>query len=184
MHNVELAPSEDEDGKDHDEDRGGTGATTGPVHRRAAAPPAPRAATVQVRAAAAAPASSVNDDAGASSGGVVGLRKSLAARQLVVVLELATLDIIQSKSSVELLSCDRHSSRLKRLGRTADSARPDIVHQCLLMLQDSPLNQRGLLKVFIHTARGELVDVDPSLRVPRTFDRFCGLFGTCTCRCE
>ena len=47
--------------------------------------------------------------------------------------------------------------------------------QCLLMLLDSPLNRAGLLQVYIHTAKNVLIEVHPQTRIPRTFDRFCGL---------
>jgi len=45
------------------------------------------------------------------------------------------------------------------------------------MLMDSPLNRAGLLQVYIHTAKNVLIEVNPSTRIPRTFDRFCGLMG-------
>jgi rRNA small subunit pseudouridine methyltransferase Nep1 len=50
--------------------------------------------------------------------------------------------------------------------------------QCLLTLLDSPLNKAGLLQVYIHTAKGVLIEVNPSVRIPRTFKRFSGLMGT------
>lgn len=40
---------------------------------------------------------------------------------------------------------------------------------------DSPLNKAGLLQVYIHTAKGVLIEVNPSVRIPRTFKRFSGL---------
>ena len=43
------------------------------------------------------------------------------------------------------------------------------------MLLDSPLNRAGLLQVYIHTAKNVLIEVHPQTRIPRTFDRFCGL---------
>lgn len=55
--------------------------------------------------------------------------------------------------------------------------------QCLLTLLDSPLNKAGLLQVYIQTAKGVLIEVNPSVRIPRTFKRFAGLMGasmTCT----
>ena len=48
-----------------------------------------------------------------------------------------------------------------------------------MMLLDSPLNRAGLLQVYIHTERNVLIEVHPQLRIPRTFDRFCGLMGEC-----
>lgn len=49
--------------------------------------------------------------------------------------------------------------------------------QSLLMLMDSPLNRAGLLQVYIHTKKNVLIEVNPQTRIPRTFDRFCGLMG-------
>lgn len=40
---------------------------------------------------------------------------------------------------------------------------------------DSPLAKSGRLKIFIHTTKNILIDIDPSCRIPRTFKRFCGL---------
>ena len=53
--------------------------------------------------------------------------------------------------------------------------RPDILHQELLALIDSPLNKAGYLQVYIKTQKGILIEVHPSMRVPRTFKRFSGL---------
>lgn len=76
-----------------------------------------------------------------------------------------------------LLNCDDHQGILARTGRDIADARPDITHQCLLTLLDSPLNKAGLLQVYIHTAKGVLIEVNPSVRIPRTFKRFSGLMG-------
>lgn len=45
------------------------------------------------------------------------------------------------------------------------------------MLMDSPLNRAGLLQVYIHTQKNVLIEVNPQTRIPRTFNRFCGLMG-------
>ena len=55
------------------------------------------------------------------------------------------------------------------------SARPDIVHQCLLALFDSELASLQQLQVYISTVKGKTIEVSPSLRPPRTFHRFKGL---------
>ena len=49
------------------------------------------------------------------------------------------------------------------------------VHKCLLTLLDSPINKAGKLQIYIHTAKGVLIEVNPSVRIPRTFKRFAGL---------
>lgn len=45
------------------------------------------------------------------------------------------------------------------------------------MLLDSPLNRAGLLQVYIHSQQNVLIEVNPQLRIPRTFARFSGLMG-------
>ncbi|PKI84103.1 rRNA small subunit pseudouridine methyltransferase Nep1 [Malassezia vespertilionis] len=111
------------------------------------------------------------------------------SRRLIVVLEQACLEAykISSGSATHargnkdagekyaLLNCDDHQKVLAKMGRDISEARPDITHQCLLTLLDSPLNKAGLLQVYIHTAKGVLVEVNPQVRIPRTFKRFSGL---------
>ncbi|PLW19355.1 hypothetical protein PCANC_09107 [Puccinia coronata f. sp. avenae] len=115
--------------------------------------------------------------------------------KLIVVLSQATLEnyaqtISQSSSSTSsghaskskkkqvkytLLNCDDHQSILAKMGRDIASTRPDITHQCLLTLLDSPVNRAGRLQVYIQTAAGVLIEIHPSVRIPRTFKRFSGL---------
>ena len=66
---------------------------------------------------------------------------------------------------------------MKKHSRDPAASRPDITHQCLLMLMDSPLNRAGLLQVYIHTERNTLIEINPQTRIPRTFNRFSGLMG-------
>lgn len=37
------------------------------------------------------------------------------------------------------------------------------------------MNKAGKLQIYIHTARGVLIEVSPTVRIPRTFKRFAGL---------
>lgn len=46
-----------------------------------------------------------------------------------------------------------------------------------MMLLDSPLNRVGMLQVYIHTEKNVLIEINPHVRIPRTFKRFCGLIG-------
>lgn len=79
--------------------------------------------------------------------------------------------------SFELLNPDEHAHILRKHGREIGNCRPDISHQCLLMLFDSPLNRAGLLQVYIHTENNVLIEINPQTRIPRTFKRFAGLMG-------
>lgn len=47
--------------------------------------------------------------------------------------------------------------------------------KCLLTLLDSPINKAGKLQIYISTAKGVLIEVSPTVRIPRTFKRFAGL---------
>ena len=54
---------------------------------------------------------------------------------------------LQNGRQYELLNCDDHIGYMKKYNKDPKNCRPDILHQCLLMLQDSPLNQAGKLQV-------------------------------------
>ncbi|KAJ2856962.1 18S rRNA pseudouridine methyltransferase [Coemansia erecta] len=99
--------------------------------------------------------------------------------RLIVVLEAASLEtykVGKSKDAkYQLLNCDDHQGILARMGRDIAESRPDITHQCLLTLLDSPLNKTGRLQVYIHTKNDVLIEISPSVRIPRTFKRFSGL---------
>ena len=90
-------------------------------------------------------------------------------------VEIDTL--FQIGKRFELMNGEDHRRELTKHGREVSSSRPDITHQCLMMLLDSPLNRAGMLQIYIHTAKNVLIEVNPHLRIPRTFKRFCGLIG-------
>merc|ERR1719371_64067 len=78
-------------------------------------------------------------------------------KRLIIVLEGAHLESCKTGKEFSLLNIDEHRGLLSRNGRDFSSARPDITHQSLLMLFDSPLNRAGLLQVFIRTANNVLI---------------------------
>ncbi|KAL8622454.1 hypothetical protein ACOMHN_034119 [Nucella lapillus] len=96
-------------------------------------------------------------------------------KRLIVILENASLETVKAGKVFELLNCDRHKNLGRRAKRDISQCRPDIAHQCLLMLMDSPLNRAGLLQVYIRTEKNVLIEINPQTRIPRTFERFCGL---------
>tara|TARA_R110002050_G_scaffold170381_1_gene302208 strand:- start:1362 stop:2099 length:738 start_codon:yes stop_codon:yes gene_type:complete len=96
-------------------------------------------------------------------------------QKLIVVLENACLETVKRRNDFELLNSDDHLSIIRANKRDVNEARPDILHQCLLNLMDSPLNKAGKLQVYIHTQRKVLIEVHPQTRIPRTFKRFSGL---------
>jgi len=98
-----------------------------------------------------------------------------SAQRLIVVLERACLETVKAGKSYELLNCDDHAHILKKHKRDPGESRPDISHQMLLTLLDSPLNKAGKLQVYIHTENNVLIEVSPHIRIPRTYKRFAGL---------
>jgi rRNA small subunit pseudouridine methyltransferase Nep1 len=97
------------------------------------------------------------------------------AKRLIVVLENACLESVKVGQSYELLNCDKHKQQIIKYKKDPSQCRPDILHQCLLMLFDSPLNRVNLLQVYVHTQKNVLIEINPQTRIPRTFDRFSGL---------
>ncbi|QOJ78193.1 16S rRNA methyltransferase [Infirmifilum lucidum] len=82
----------------------------------------------------------------------------------------------RGKSPAEiLLDKSIHYPAMKRLKDHEKRGRPDIVHVCLLNAHSSRLNREGLLRVIIHTIRGEVIEIDPMTRIPRNYLRFTGV---------
>ena len=98
-------------------------------------------------------------------------------KKLIIILEGATLELGNIKKNPQILNCDDHYKIIKSMKKKLDEYRPDIVHQCLLNLFDSPLNKSGLLQVYIHTNKNILIEINQKTRIPRTFKRFSGLFS-------
>ncbi|KAI6088221.1 nucleolar essential protein 1 [Hypoxylon rubiginosum] len=109
------------------------------------------------------------------------------SQRLIVVLSNASLETykasyggvgragVQREDKYSLLNSDEHIGVMRKMNRDISDARPDITHQCLLTLLDSPINKAGKLQIYIHTAKGVLIEVSPTVRIPRTFKRFAGL---------
>jgi len=132
--------------------------------RPAVAPDATTAAPEPVGSSSAAPAAGAGAPAAAAG-----------SQKLIVVLEQASLESVKTKKGFELLNCDDHVGLHKKAGRDPASSRPDITHQLLLALMDSPLNKSGHLQVYIQSTSNVLVEISPHTRIPRTFKRFAGL---------
>uniref|UniRef100_A0A7S4EY60 Ribosomal RNA small subunit methyltransferase NEP1 n=1 Tax=Chrysotila carterae TaxID=13221 RepID=A0A7S4EY60_CHRCT len=100
-----------------------------------------------------------------------------AAKQpkVIFVLERACLETGKVGAEHVLLNSDDHAKFLMKHKRAPADYRPDILHQSMLILLDAPLNKAGLMKLFVRSEKGVLIDVNPQIRIPRTFRRFSGL---------
>ncbi|XP_056161469.1 uncharacterized protein LOC115677103 isoform X1 [Syzygium oleosum] len=95
---------------------------------------------------------------------------------ITFVLEKASLEVAKVGKTYQILNSDDHANFLKRNGRNPAEYRPDIVHQALLSILDSPLNKAGKVRaVYVRTAKGVLFEVKPHVRIPRTYKRFSGI---------
>lgn len=99
------------------------------------------------------------------------------SNRLIILLDQAKLETVKNRrGNYELLNCDDHRDLCKKkLKKDPKDFRPDICHQELLALLDSPLNKSGHLQIYIRTSRNVLIELHPSIRIPRTYKRFAGL---------
>ena len=74
-----------------------------------------------------------------------------------------------------ILNSSLHFPAMRGLPDGDRRGRPDIVHICLLLALDTPLNRERLLRTYVHTRHNKLITIDPSARLPRAFYRFEGL---------
>ncbi|KAM2227471.1 hypothetical protein ACFXTI_014274 [Malus domestica] len=94
----------------------------------------------------------------------------------IFILEKASLEVAKVGKTYQLLNSDEHSNFLRKNNKDPALYRPDILHQALLMVLDSPINKAGRLRnVYVRTAAGVLIEVKPYVRIPRTFKRFAGV---------
>jgi len=86
------------------------------------------------------------------------------------------------KKSPDEILLDRayHHSAMRQLSRTGKvlpekMGRPDIIHNALLQVLETPLNWANQLKVMIHTQDDQLISINPKIRLPKNYTRFVGL---------
>ncbi|MGP6207376.1 16S rRNA methyltransferase [Cuniculiplasma sp. SKW3] len=61
-------------------------------------------------------------------------------------------------------------------GMSNRMGRPDIFHTFLNVTQDSILNKKGELRINIHTKNDKIIRISPETRIPKSYNRFAGLF--------
>ena len=99
--------------------------------------------------------------------------------RLIVVLDRACLETVKVGKGYELLNCDDHAHILKKHKREAAECRPDISHQMLLTLLDSPLNKAGKLQVVLARTDATAHRHAPSRAVTRTCPPERGALARC-----
>ncbi|KVH91732.1 ribosomal RNA small subunit methyltransferase nep-1 [Cynara cardunculus var. scolymus] len=95
---------------------------------------------------------------------------------VIFILEKASLEVAKVGKSYQLLNSEDHANFLRKNNRNPAEYRPDISHQAILNILDSPLNKAGRLKaLYVRTEKGVLFEIKPHVRIPRTFKRFAGI---------
>jgi rRNA small subunit pseudouridine methyltransferase Nep1 len=74
-----------------------------------------------------------------------------------------------------LLDRSYHHKAMVKVNNSWKRGRPDIAHFCLLEAFGSPLNKENKLTTFIHSITDFVFEFDPSIRLPRNYNRFKGL---------
>ncbi|RDX65701.1 Ribosomal RNA small subunit methyltransferase NEP1 [Mucuna pruriens] len=131
----------------------------------------PKRGVVEDEEATAAPAIAEEDDL--SGIPIVPSENNTAKPNVIFILEKASLEVAKVGKTYQLLNSDDHANFLRKNNKNPGDYRPDITHQSLLSILDSPLNKAGRLRtVYIKTEKGVLIEVKPFVRIPRTFKRF------------
>jgi rRNA small subunit pseudouridine methyltransferase Nep1 len=74
-----------------------------------------------------------------------------------------------------------HHTAMQKLARkhfrtpVEKMGRPDIVHNTLLQILETPLNWEKQLRVFVHTQDDHVISINPKIRLPKNYTRFIGL---------
>ncbi|GAB4843932.1 hypothetical protein Ancab_013896 [Ancistrocladus abbreviatus] len=95
---------------------------------------------------------------------------------VIFILEKASLEVAKVGKTYQILNSEDHAHFLRKNNKNPADYRPDIVHQALLMILDSPINKAGRVRaVYVRTDKGVLFEVKPYVRIPRTYKRFAGI---------
>lgn len=61
-------------------------------------------------------------------------------------------------------------------GESNRRGRPDIIYHLLAVVMESILNKRGGMQIWIHTRNNLIIELSPETRLPKSYNRFIGLF--------
>jgi rRNA small subunit pseudouridine methyltransferase Nep1 len=93
----------------------------------------------------------------------------LYAKRRQKLPEQVLLDRAFHNAAMRQLARKHHKIPVEKMGR------PDIVHNALLQVLETPLNWQGYLRTFVHTQDDEVIVISPRVRLPKNYVRFVGL---------
>jgi rRNA small subunit pseudouridine methyltransferase Nep1 len=111
-----------------------------------------------------------------------------------IILEEASLELIPEKfrkhdscklvenrfgipPELQILDDNYHQQLIARLSNREKRGRPDIVHFALLDITSTPAYMEGLVEIYVHTINNMTIKILSGVRLPRTFQRFCGVMA-------
>jgi rRNA small subunit pseudouridine methyltransferase Nep1 len=83
--------------------------------------------------------------------------------------EEVLLDRAFHNAAMQKLARRRYHLPVEKMGR------PDIIHNTLLQVLETPLNWENKLRVFVHTQDDYVISISPKIRLPKNYVRFIGL---------
>lgn len=86
-------------------------------------------------------------------------------------------DTMRSFQNIPVLDAYFHSELVKGLPEGNRRGRPDIVHKCLSLCQNSIPNRKNMLEVFVHTREDRVITVDPQVDIPPNYVEFLNEMG-------
>jgi rRNA small subunit pseudouridine methyltransferase Nep1 len=111
-----------------------------------------------------------------------------------IILEEASLELVPEKfrkhdscklvenrfgisPELQILDDNFHHQLIAKLSNREKRGRPDIVHFALLDITSTPAYMEGLVEVYVHTINNSTIKILSGVRLPRTFQRFCGVMA-------
>ena len=88
---------------------------------------------------------------------------------------LASAKKFNKKPSEILLDISWHFAAMKGIKNEIKRGRPDLIHFCLLEASSIPLYFTNNLQIFVHTVNDDVISLDKSVRLPKSYHRFAGL---------
>ncbi len=74
-----------------------------------------------------------------------------------------------------LLDSNFYHSAMRDLKDKNRRGRPDLIHICLQIAQESVINHENNLRVYIHTRNDQVIFIDYKAKLPKSYNRFVGL---------
>lgn len=97
---------------------------------------------------------------------------------ITIILEEAHLRVATIDEKLVLLSYEENKDYIiKKLKKQPAKFRPDIVHRTILAVFDSPLFKALRIRLLVKVTDGQIIEISPSMRIPRTMKRLNGLLA-------